>query len=238
MPRRPLRIPLPVVGACLAVGLAVILGGAAPGAALGAPPARVVSNVPAAGHVVALTFDDAWDPAATRRLFEILAAEDVPATFFPVAVGVEGDPALWREIVAAGDVVGSHTIDHPDLTALSDERLVAEIGGARRAIEAALGERMAPLLRPPFGRLDDRVRHVAAAAGYGTLVLWDVASSDWAEPDPSVVAARSLAGHDGSIVLLHAGPASTIAALPAIIAGYRARGFALVTVPALLAAAG
>ncbi|MFH0751483.1 MAG: hypothetical protein V2B17_06575, partial [Chloroflexota bacterium] len=40
----------------------------------------------------------------------------------------------------------------------------------------------------------------------------------------------------GSIVLLHAGPAVTPRALPAIIARYRARGFQFVTVPELLGA--
>lgn len=225
---------LPAVGA----SLVVLLGGAAPDAALGAPPAAVVADVAGADRVVALTFDDAWDPSSTRAVFDILQAEAVPATFFPVAVGVERDPALWRRIAASGDPIGNHSVDHPDLTALSDEALVAEIADAKRAIEAAIGGPSAPLLRPPFGRLDDRVRHVAGAAGYATLVLWNVASNDWAEPDPTLVASRSLAGGAGSIVLLHAGPASTIAALPTIIAGYRARGFAFVTVPELLAAAG
>jgi peptidoglycan-N-acetylglucosamine deacetylase len=66
-------------------------------------------------------------------------------------------------------------------------------------------------------------------------VLWDIGSSDWLGVPAARVTADSLAGGAGSIVLLHAGPAATIAALPAIIAGYRARGIRLVTVPELLA---
>ncbi len=63
-------------------------------------------------------------------------------------------------------------------------------------------------------------------------------SAGWAEPDPAVVASRSLAGGDGSIVRLHVRPASIIAALPAMIAGYRARCFTLVTLPQLLVGSG
>jgi len=48
------------------------------------------------------------------------------------------------------------------------------------------------------------------------------------------VLANASAGRPGSIVLLHAGPSVTPRILPALIAGYRARGFTFVTIPDLL----
>jgi peptidoglycan-N-acetylglucosamine deacetylase len=219
----------------LAAGaLALVLAAGAVVPALGAPPARVVSQGTTTRHAVALTFDDAWDPVAARTVFAILQAHDVRATFFPVALGVARDPSLWRAVADAGDEIGNHTTSHPDLTTEPSDEVIAEIVGARRTIEAATGRRMAPLLRPPYGRLDDRLVRLAPALGFPTVVLWSVASSDWAETDGSLVASRSLVGDDGAIVLLHVGPAATIEALPAIIAGYRARGFDLVTVSELL----
>jgi peptidoglycan/xylan/chitin deacetylase (PgdA/CDA1 family) len=95
---------------------------------------------------------------------------------------------------------------------------------------------MIPFLRPPYGSVNDDVRRSAAAAGFPTLVLWTVAGVDWSETDPAVVARNALDGGPGSIVLLHAGPAVTVGALPAIIAGFRARGYRFVTVPELLGA--
>ena len=50
-----------------------------------------------------------------------------------------------------------------------------------------------------------------------------------------LIAGRGVSGGNGAIVLLHAGPDLTPHILPAIIAGYRARGFGFVTVPDLLA---
>jgi peptidoglycan/xylan/chitin deacetylase (PgdA/CDA1 family) len=214
--------------------LGLALATAATEPALGAPAAGVISHGTSGRHVVALTFDDAWDPGAARRIFAILSAADVPATFFPVATGVVADPALWRSIAVAGNVIGNHTVSHASLTTVDDLRLVGEIAGARTTIEQAIGRPMAPLLRPPNGAYDDRVLRAAGDLGFGTVVMWDVASADWTNPPPEVVAERSLTGGDGSIVLLHVGPESTIEALPAIIAGYRARGFSFVTVPELL----
>lgn len=219
----------------IAPTLALVLAAGAVEPALGAPPAGVVSHGTSSRHAIALTFDDAWDPAATRAVFETLRAADARATFFPVADGVARDPGLWREIADVGYPIGNHSTSHPDLTAISTDELVAQIADARRTTERVIGRPMSPLLRPPYGRVDDRLRRVADALGYPTIVLWDVASSDWSETDASLVATRSLAGTDASIVLLHAGPAATIGALPAIIAGYRAGGFELVTVPELLA---
>jgi peptidoglycan/xylan/chitin deacetylase (PgdA/CDA1 family) len=231
----PRGIGLGAVGA-VALGLAAALTGV--GQVAATPAATVVRHVTTTRGVVALTFDDAWDPSPTRRVVETLRAADVPATFFPVADGVERDPGLWRTIAAAGYPVGNHTVDHRDLTRLSDAAVRDELERARTTIERATGRPMAPLLRPPNGALDERIRRLADALGFGTIVLWDVASSDWAEPSADLVAERSLAGTAGSIVLLHAGPESTVDALPSIIAGYRARGFTFVTVPQLLAAGG
>jgi peptidoglycan-N-acetylglucosamine deacetylase len=217
----------------LVLGLLLAAGSVVP--SLAAAPSRVVSHGPTNARVIALTFDDAWDPGPTRAVFEILRDASVAATFFPTGTGVARDPALWRSIADAGYVIGNHTMTHPDLTRTSDEGVVAEIGAARRTIEQATGRPMAALLRPPYGLADDGVLRIADGLGFATVVLWDVSSDDWLQADPDVVAQRSLAGSNGSIVLLHAGPASTIAALPSIIAGYRARGFAFVTVPELLA---
>jgi hypothetical protein len=75
----------------------------------------------------------------------------------------------------------------------------------------------------------------AAAAGFPTIVLWDVVGgdADLRATDASVLANAS-AGLPGSIVLLHAGPSVTPRILPALIARYQARGFTFVTVPELL----
>jgi len=200
------------------------------------PLARVVFSGSRSQPVVALTFDDGNDIAQLRLILRTLRAAHVPATFFPFAQAMTLDPALWRSVAAAGYPIGNHTVTHPDLLRISDAALRREIAGATAEIRAISGRAPIPVFRPPFGAWDVRVAAAASAAGYPTLLLWDVDPRDWSGITGAVIAQRVLTHtRDGSVVLLHVGPYHTAAALPTIIAGLARRGFRFVTVPQLLA---
>ena len=237
--RLPRRLSLlPVVG-CLA--LAAVMPGtvAATGpetaATTTAGPARLAFNGSRKAPVVALTFDDGASAANTRRIFEILRDERVPATFFPYAYKVRANPALWREIAQAGYPIAHHSLSHSDLTAVTERRLLYEIRQAERIIEEVTGRPMLRVLRPPYGARDERLAQVAGELGYPTLMLWDVESRDTSR-NASVarIYQRAIGGRNGSVVLLHAGPDVTPRILRSIIASYRARGLQFVTVAELL----
>jgi len=70
------------------------------------------------------------------------------------------------------------------------------------------------------------------------MVLWTVDTDDYLRPGVAVIVHTVLSkARPGAIILLHdAGGdrSQTVAALPKIIAGLRARGYRLVTVPQLL----
>jgi len=185
-------------------------------------------------NVVALTFDDGYSPAQTRAIFTILKAEHVKATFFPYAKATLEAPGLWRQIAAAGYPIGNHTYSHANLAHLSTAGVISELARARTTIARITGVAQPPILRPPFGAYTTATRHAAALAGYLTLALWDVDTRDWSGISASAIVSRAIIGTRGSIVLMHAGPASTPKALRAIIANYRSRGYAFVTVPEML----
>ena len=65
--------------------------------------------------------------------------------------------------------IGSHTLTHPILTNISDERLRAELCGSKSRLEARL-ERRVELLCYPNGDYDARVKRAAADAGYRSAV--------------------------------------------------------------------
>jgi peptidoglycan/xylan/chitin deacetylase (PgdA/CDA1 family) len=96
------------------------------------------------------------------------------------------------------------------------------------------------IFRPPYGEYNSDVPRAAAQLGL-TVVTWSAAAEDWLHPQPpaDVIASRILgAAENGAIFLLHEGGgdrAQTVAALPAIITGLQERGFALVTIPQMLA---
>ena len=222
------------IGAVLLIGLGFAAASAAP--AYATTVARVVFSGGRGQPVVALTFDDGNDATQLRLIFHILRAAHVPATFFPFAQAMTLDPALWHSLAAASYPIGNHTVTHPDLLRVSDAALRGEIVGATAMIRAISGRAPIPVFRPPFGAWDMRVAAAASAAGYPTLLLWDVDPRDWSGISSPVIAQRVLTHtRAGSVVLLHVGPYHTAAALPTIIAGLARRGFRFVTVPQLLA---
>lgn len=218
-------------GFALALWVTLAAGGPAAGAML----PRIVFGGSLGRPVVALTFDDGNDAVQVRTIFHILRANRVPATFFPFARAMTLDPALWRDIAVAGYPIGNHTTTHPDLVRLSSGAVRAEIATASTMIRSITGRASIPVFRPPYGVWNASVASTAAALGYSTLLLWDVDPRDWSDISAAIIAQRVLKQtHNGSVILLHAGPYHTAQALPVILAGLAARGFGFVTIPQLL----
>jgi peptidoglycan/xylan/chitin deacetylase (PgdA/CDA1 family) len=79
------------------------------------------------------------------------------------------------------------------------------------------------------------VRAPAAKAGYPTCLSYDVDSLDYTDPPPDTAVQHTLNGvRRGSVVSMHFGHAATIAAMPRVLAGLRARGPQVVTVTELV----
>jgi peptidoglycan/xylan/chitin deacetylase (PgdA/CDA1 family) len=195
----------------------------------------VIRHGPRTDRVVALTFDDGWNPTILRQIYRILVRERVPATFFVTGIYVQRAPDLWRQIAAAGFPLANHSYLHRDTRDLAPRAEARDLAETRDVVEAATGRAMIPFYRPPYGSRTAATDMVAAAAGFPYVVLWDTTAADTTRwQTVSAVVRNATAGRSGSIVLLHAGPAVTPRALPAIIAAYRARGFRFVTVPELI----
>ncbi len=64
--------------------------------------------------VVALTFDNGPTPGITEAVLDVLAAHDVPATFFAIGhkLATPAGTELGRQIVARGHRLGGHTWSH------------------------------------------------------------------------------------------------------------------------------
>lgn len=177
---------------------------------------------------IALTFDDGPHPAFTARLLDLLKAEGVPATFFVVGKKAEAAPGLVRRMVAEGHEVGNHTFSHVTLTKIPVLDVAAEYRATSDLIGRLIGKRPA-YCRPPGGDYDPDVIRAANAEGM-TTVLWTDDPGDYANPAADVLLRRATDRlENGAIILLHDGPASTLATLPAFIAGARARGFKFVS---------
>jgi peptidoglycan-N-acetylglucosamine deacetylase len=191
---------------------------------------------------VALTFDAEHPdrpvarPAVPDEIVALLAREGIRATFFLQGRWAQAYPESAAAIARDGHVVGSHSHFHARMPLLSDEGLRTDIVQADRAIRQATGVRPKPWFRAPWGHgaRDPRVTMALRRQGY-RHVGWDVVGEDW-EPDRSVedlvrdVLAGVMAAGDEAVVLLHAWPATTLDALPAIADGLRSSGAEPVTV--------
>jgi len=75
------------------------------------------------------------------------------------------DWTTLRAIQSRGFGIGSHTVNHPHLTGLSDARLETELVASRNRIEEVL-QKPCRFIAYPYGESDARVRRAAEAAGY------------------------------------------------------------------------
>jgi peptidoglycan-N-acetylglucosamine deacetylase len=203
-------------------------------------PAQVVLHGPRTQKVVALTFDDGYGPAVCGALVDVLVETQTPATFFPNSVNVVHAPALWQRVAELGFPIGNHTVSHPYMPGLTFQQQWIQIWNDRVALERVIGEPSLAVFRPPYGAYSPGTLIAAHAAGYDIVLNWDASFADSSRrPDgkqwPTASYARAASrGINGSVILGHCGSSIDLAALPAVIASYRERGFTFVTIPELL----
>jgi len=184
-------------------------------------------------HDVALTFDDG-PTELTAGLLSVLERYRAKATFFVIGRKIDAYRQSLAAVAAAGDEVGNHSWSHPLLTTLTPAALDQELSDTSDAIRSVTG--VAPwLMRPPEGARNAAVE--AAITRHGMIeALWNVDPSDWGTTDAGEVARKVLAAvTPGAIIVLHDGHRSTLAALPSILDGLRARGLQPVTLSQLFA---
>jgi peptidoglycan/xylan/chitin deacetylase (PgdA/CDA1 family) len=210
----------------------------------------VIEKAPGSDRTVALTFDDGpseWTP----KILAVLAANDIPATFFDTGAHDAKYPQYARAEAAAGDVIGNHTWDH---------RYPREVAGGWTSsylrdqltrtdtVQRTLTGHPTCLFRAPGGHTSAALPGLTRSFGL-TAIGWSVDTEDWRQPDhrsaPAVgriVAAATKSPGRHPVVLMHAGKAShesesavsdyrgnTVAALPAVIDWYRSHGYRFVT---------
>jgi peptidoglycan/xylan/chitin deacetylase (PgdA/CDA1 family) len=173
----------------------------------------------------ALTFDDGPHAQGTPAMLEILARARVHATFFLVGEQLRRNPALGREIVAAGHRIGLHCDRHRNMLRLTSRQVHEDIARALATIEDTTGH-SPTLYRPPYGIFNASALRVAQRRGWRTL-LWTQWGRDWeTRATPASIAAHVTEGvEEGSILLLHdaddySAPDSwrrTAAALPGVL---------------------
>ncbi|ORY75930.1 hypothetical protein BCR35DRAFT_305976 [Leucosporidium creatinivorum] len=116
-----------------------------------------------------LSFDDGPSPY-TPRLLNLLASQDIQATFFIVGSRAISRPEMVQTEYMLGHQLSVHTWAHSPLTTLSNEEIVAELAWTRKVLKDITG--VTPnTMRPPYGDIDDRVRAISLNLGLRP-VIW------------------------------------------------------------------
>ena len=202
---------------------------------------RTFTGLPRSSRQIALTYDDGPNDPHTLRLLEVLARQDVQATFFLIGRHVQQHQEIAREIVQAGHAVGNHTFTHPLLTFKSESEIRQQLSECRAALQDAIGEH-SNLFRPPFGGRRPAVLRVARELGLAP-VMWNVTGYDWNAPPAEAIerkVAKQIRG--GDVILLHDGGhkqmgadrSNTVIATDHLIATYKSEGYDFLTIPQMM----
>lgn len=178
---------------------------------------------------IALTFDDG-PHENTPELLDLLAEEEVTATFF-----LNGDPTLARPSVlrrayAEGHELANHNDHHEHMPEeYAGEELAAEVAAVSAMVRRQTGDTVG-LFRPPFGASSDEVLSEIGDQGMAE-VLWNIDSQDWRDRTADeIVAGVVAAAEPNAIVLLHDPLGQTMEAVPELITQLRALDYEFVTV--------
>lgn len=181
---------------------------------------------------VTLTFDNGPEPDVTGQVLDVLARQDVRATFFVLGhkLATPEGRKLAERAHAEGHWIGNHTWNHKTpLGFLGDDAAEAEIART----QAELGNLSHPhRYFRPFGsgaNLDRRLLNRAALAYLErerfTCVLWNSVPRDWVDAEGWVARALvQIEAQPWSLTVLHDLPTGAMRHLDRFIGEVRARG--------------
>ncbi len=155
---------------------------------------------------VYLTFDEGYEAGYSSSILDTLKENDVKAAFFITGHYLNTQPELVERMIQEGHIVGNHTVNHPSMPSLSEEKLKEEVMKLHTTVYEKFNYEM-KYLRPPKGEFSERTLWQTKQLGY-TTVMWSFAYDDWDENKQG----REEYGkekilknvHNGAVILLHA----------------------------------
>jgi len=136
--------------------------------------ARLYCFARSAGRAIYITIDDGWTPSA--EVLDLMHQTYLPITAFLIANAARQNLSYWKAFVAAGGMIGDHTVSHPYLTKLTRRQDTAQWGQDRTLLGRWLGQTPA-VGRPPYGAYDHAVEVAAARGGLTALAGWSATMS-------------------------------------------------------------
>lgn len=191
---------------------------------------------PSAAKTIALTYDDGPDPLYTPRILDVLAKNNVQATFFETGSNITKHPEIAQRQAQEGHDLANHTFNHVDFDFVGSARAEQEINQTSRVLTATTGVRSSFFRLPYMGNDEQSMRNhlvgilTAQKLGY-VIANHNFDSDDWMFNNGGK---QLLPNFDGQpiVALLHdAGGdrTKTIAYTQRLIDAAKANGYSFVT---------
>lgn len=153
-----------------------------------------------------LTFDVGYENGYTNQILDTLKENNIPAAFFITGQLVKTNPEIVERMINEGHIVGNHTINHPSLPDVSEEKVKSELMGLHQQIYDKFNYEM-KYMRPPKGEYSEQSLAYVQSLDY-IPVMWSFGYDDWDNNKQG----REEYGkkkildnlHNGEIMLLHA----------------------------------
>ncbi len=180
---------------------------------------------------VSITFDAGYDNGYHTPILDTLKEKEVSAAFFLDGNFLKQNGDLVKRMAAEGHIVGNHTLNHADMTTLTDLATYREQVEGWNNILTDLGLTPSGYFRYPCGRFSERALDYNRQLGL-TSVFWTFAYYDWVaddQPAPEAALQKIMSRmHNGCVLLLHSTSETNAAILGTLIDQLRAEGYEIV----------
>ncbi len=177
--------------------------------------------------IIYLTFDCGYENGNTEKILNTLKEKNVPAAFFVTLPQVKSTPELIARMINEGHIVGNHSVNHPDFSQISREKMAEEIEGMDNYLREHFGY-SAPFFRFPEGKCSESALDLVANLEFRS-VFWSSAYADWDINNQKgkqhafdTVTSRL---HPGCVLLLHSVSEDNAQALGDIIDYAKSKGY-------------
>lgn len=156
--------------------------------------------------ILYLTFDCGYPyQDLVPRILKTLKEKQVKSAFFLTMQYLKEAPHEVATMINDGHIVGNHTVNHPDCTQISREKLADELLGIDNYLRTKFGY-TSKYFRYPSGRHSENTIDLIKGLGYRT-VFWSIAHTDW-DPKNQPGVEKSFKTvterlHPGAVILLH-----------------------------------
>ncbi len=177
--------------------------------------------------VLYLTFDCGYENGYTSKILDVLKEKGVTAAFFCTLPQVRDNKELIARMINEGHIVGNHSVNHPDFSSLTTDKIIEEVKGFDDYMRENFGY-SSLYFRYPQGKYSEKSTAVLNELGF-KCVFWSLAYADWdlENQKGALHACETVLSrlHPGAVILLHSVSPDNAGALSDIIDTAVSRGY-------------